>query len=63
MFKRLIFDDWVTIFPLVAFITAACIFVSFVWRAVRMRRNQIERFANLPFNAETPTRHEHAAKS
>ncbi len=63
MFKRLIFDDWVMIFPLVAFITAACIFGSFAFRALRMRRSQVDRFAQLPFNDETPSRHEPAAKS
>ena len=62
MFKRLIFDDWVIIFPIVAFITAACVVLSFAYCALRMKRSQIDRFASLPFNDETSTRHETARK-
>ena len=53
MFQRLLFDDWVMIFPLVAFITAVAVFGMIVWRALRMRRSQIDHFANLPFANET----------
>ncbi len=58
MFKRLLFDDWVMIFPLVAFITATSVYVALTWRALRMRRSQIDHFANLPFKNETSSRHE-----
>ena len=58
MFKRLIFDDWVMIFPLVAFITAACVYGSFAYFGFRMKRSQTDRLASLPFNEETSTRHE-----
>lgn len=61
MFKRFIFEDWVIVFPVVAFITAACIFGCFVYRAVRMRRSQAEHFAQLPFNDEKTSRHGNAA--
>jgi hypothetical protein len=53
MFRRLLFDDWVMIFPLVAFVTAASIYATLTWRALRMRRAQIEHFAHLPFENET----------
>ena len=52
MFHRLIFDDWVVIFPLIAFITAVSVYVSLTWRALRMRPTQINHFARLPFNDE-----------
>ena len=52
MFHRLIFDDWVVVFPLIAFITASVVYASLTWSAVRMRRGQIDHFANLPFNDE-----------
>ncbi len=58
MFKRFIYDDWAMIFPVVAFITAACVFGYFVVRALRMKRAQVERFENLPFSDENPTRHD-----
>ena len=53
MFRRLLFDDWVMIFPLVAFITATSIYATLTWRALRMRRSQVEHFARLPFENET----------
>ena len=53
MFRRLLFDDWVVIFPLVAFITAASVYACLTWRALRMRPAQISRFARLPLNDET----------
>jgi hypothetical protein len=60
MFKRLIFDEWVMIFPLVAFITAACIYGCFVYFGLRLKRGQIDHLASLPFNEETPTHDETA---
>ena len=53
MFKRLIFDDWVMIFPLVAFITAACVYACFAYFGLRMKRAQVDRLSHLPFNEET----------
>lgn len=50
MFRRLFFDDWVSLFPFIAFIVAATIFLTIAYRALRMRRGQVEHFENLPFN-------------
>jgi len=60
MFKRLIFDDWVMIFPLVAFITAACVYGCFAYFGLRMKRGQRDHLASLPFNQETSTPNETA---
>jgi hypothetical protein len=57
MFKRLLLDDSAAIFTIVAFITAASIYLTISWRALRMKRPQIERFENLPFATETPSAH------
>lgn len=54
MFKRLLLEDSTTLVTLAAFIVAASIFVTFVWRAIRMSRRQCERFENLPFETPTP---------
>ena len=54
MFKRLVLEDSATLFTLVAFITAVSFFVTISWRALRMKRPQLERFENLPFTTETP---------
>jgi hypothetical protein len=59
MFRRLVFENSAALFTIVAFITAASIYVAFAWRALRMKRPQVERFENLPFATSTPSaRHE-----
>ena len=63
MFRRILLDHWMALFPLVAFVTAASVYVSITYRALRMRSSQVERFANLPFNDQPDARHEHADKS
>lgn len=62
MFKRFIYEDWAMIFPVAAFVTAACIFGYFVWRALRMKPTQTERFSKLPFNEEATSRHDHSRR-
>jgi hypothetical protein len=55
MFRRLVFENSAALFTIVAFITAASIYVTFAWRALRMKRSQVERFENLPFDTATPS--------
>lgn len=50
MFRRLLLDNWTAIFSLAAFITAASIYCFLFYRALRMKRPQIDRFEQLPFN-------------
>lgn len=57
MFHRLLLEDSAALFTLIAFITAASIFVTISWRALRMKRPQVERFENLPFAIATPPAH------
>jgi hypothetical protein len=54
MFRRLVFENTAAFFTLAAFITAATIYFMVAWRAIRMKRPQVERFANLPFATATP---------
>lgn len=54
MFRRLVFEDSAALFTLVAFITAVSIFVTIAWRALRMKRAQVARFEQLPFDIATP---------
>jgi hypothetical protein len=66
MFKRLILEDSAALFTLIAFITAASIYITIGWRAFRMKRPQLSHFENLPFDTATPSAHhdtdaEHAA--
>ena len=55
MFRRLLLEDSAALFTITAFVTACTIFVAFVWRAVRMKRPQVDRFAQLPFEIDTPS--------
>jgi hypothetical protein len=50
MFRRLILEHWVSIFTLIAFSTALSVYVTCAWRALRMPREQRDRFAQLPLN-------------
>lgn len=61
MFRRIVFEDSAAIYTIVAFITAGVIFCSITWRALRMPRQQVDRFANLPFTTDTAeARHDHS---
>jgi hypothetical protein len=55
MFRRLVLENSAAIFTIVAFITASSIYVTFAWRALRMKRAQVARFENLPFETPTPS--------
>jgi hypothetical protein len=54
MFQRLILQDSAVLYTVAAFSVAASIFVAVAWRALRMRRSQVDRFAQLPFETATP---------
>ena len=54
MFRRLVFENSAALFTIVAFITAASIYVMFTWRALRMKQPQVSHFENLPFETATP---------
>jgi hypothetical protein len=58
MFRRLVFEDSAALFTIAAFITALSIFVTITLRALRMKKPQVERFENLPFEIPTPSAHD-----
>jgi hypothetical protein len=59
MFSRLVFDHLQLACALVAFVTSASIYFAFFWHALRMKPGQVERYANLPFETDTPaSRHD-----
>ncbi|MFI5357732.1 MAG: hypothetical protein ACHQ4G_10395 [Opitutales bacterium] len=62
MFQRLLLEDNAAIFTLVAFLVALSFFVTIAWRALRMPRSQIERFANLPFTTDADASRHDAKK-
>jgi len=52
MFQRILYEDRQLVFPIVAFTAAAAFFVVMSWRALRMKRPQVERLARMPLEAE-----------
>lgn len=59
MFNRMHLPDSTVLFTIAAFAVATSIFVAVAWRALRMRRPQLDRLAHLPFEIATPaSRHE-----
>ena len=58
MFQRLVLHDSTAIFVLTAFLVAATIFVAITWRALRMPRAQVDRFARLPFTTDPTDGHQ-----
>ncbi|MET0263791.1 MAG: hypothetical protein ABW223_12885 [Rariglobus sp.] len=62
MFRRLFFENWVSLFSLIAFITAASIYLTTFYRALLMKRPQIDRMSSLPFENETSVPAAHDAE-
>ena len=54
MFRRLLIEDWTAIFTIAAFITVASIYLTMLYRTLRMRRPQIDHLSNLPFEDDQP---------
>jgi hypothetical protein len=48
MFRRIIYEDWQLIFPVMALVVASCIYLVAGWRAARMKPAQSERLARMP---------------
>ncbi|RFC49278.1 MAG: hypothetical protein DUW69_001001 [Verrucomicrobia bacterium] len=61
MFKRLILEDSSIWYLITAFVTAATIFLIITWRAVRMPRAEVDKFAQLPFTTDADERHDPSA--
>lgn len=55
MFRRILIEEWTTIFTLVAFVTALSVYVTIMYRTLRMRSSQTDRLARLPLETELKT--------
>lgn len=53
MFKRVIYEAWADWVPFVAFAITAIVFVSFVIRAVTLRKEFADSMARLPLEDDT----------
>jgi hypothetical protein len=50
MFRRLVFDHWVAIFPVISFVVTAFVYFAIARQAVRMKPERIEHDSRLPFD-------------
>ncbi len=48
MFRRILYEDWQLVFPVMALVVASCIYLVAGWRAARMKPAQSDRFARMP---------------
>ena len=67
MFRRILIEDWTTIFTLAAFVTVASIYLTMLYRTVRLRRSEVEELSQMPLaddsgavtqNSTSTSRHE-----
>ena len=52
MFKRISYEEWHSSVPIIAFALTFAVFIYFVVRAVRMRRDEVVRLASLPLDLD-----------
>ena len=52
MLRRIIYEDWQLIFPVVALAVASFIFIAAAWRAAHMKSAESDRLAQLPFDQQ-----------
>ncbi len=48
MLRRIIYEDWQLIFPVVALAVASLVYLAAAWRAAKMKPAQSDRLARLP---------------
>ena len=55
MFKRLIYEDWLSLIPIVSFVLTFGVFVFFFVRALRLGKKEADRMAHLPLSNGSAT--------
>jgi len=54
MFKRIIYEDWTAIVPVISFIATAGVFAFATIRALCLPKNRCEQLAAIPLNESPP---------
>ncbi len=52
MLRRIIYEDWQLIFPVVALLVATTVYVVAAWRTAAMNPAEADRLAHLPLEKE-----------
>lgn len=53
MFKRIIYEDWVAIVPIISFIATAAVFITATIRALCLPRHRCDSLAAIPLSKST----------
>jgi cbb3-type cytochrome oxidase subunit 3 len=59
MFSRVTFEDWQAIITIIAFFLCFLTFAYFAWRALKMKKTERDRMANLPLEEEISNHKKH----
>lgn len=53
MFRRILIEDWTTIFTLAAFVTVASIYLTMLYRTLRLRRSRVDELSHMPLEDDS----------
>lgn len=54
MFKRIVYEEWMEVLPVIAFVLTFAVFTGAVLRALRMHKCEADRMAHLPVDGPEP---------
>lgn len=52
MFRRIIYEDWQLVFPVVAFVVASFVYLAAAWKAARMKPAKSDQLSRLPLEID-----------
>lgn len=55
MFKRLQYEDWLSLLPIISFAIAFIVFLGISLKAIFMKKDKVEHMSHLPLDSEIPT--------
>ena len=62
MFKRIIYDEWTTLVPLISFWFTFGVFLAITIRAIFLRKETVQHLEQLPLEDDASTHSTQAAK-
>ena len=62
MFKRIIYDDWTSVVPLISFWFTFAVFLLIIVRTLLMKKSKVRHISSLPLDDGESSRPDHAKK-
>ena len=59
MFKRVLYEHWHQIIPVISLLFLLTLFIIMVVRALSMKKDKLEELSHLPLEDQPEDRHEH----